>query len=90
MFVKKTKNDSSAVYLLGLVMPDASLSVLLARALADLTVNGDKNRRKHQLNQLDSQEKLHKNKQMSHDMTLHQQEAQNWKRTVRHAWEHNN
>lgn len=49
MYVEK-KIDSSAVYLLGLVMPDASLSVLLARALADLTVIGDKNRRTNQFN----------------------------------------
>lgn len=33
----------SAVYLLGLVMPDPSFSVLLARALPDLPVNEEKN-----------------------------------------------
>lgn len=37
-------NTISAVYLLGLVMPDPSLSVLLARALPDLPVNEDKDR----------------------------------------------
>ena len=36
-----TQDKKCAVYSLGLVMPDASLSVLLARALADLTVNGE-------------------------------------------------
>lgn len=38
-------SEGGAVYLLGLVMPDPSLSVLLVRALADLAVNGDKDRR---------------------------------------------
>lgn len=36
--------NRGAVYLLGLVMPDPSLSVLLVRALADLTVNKEKDR----------------------------------------------
>lgn len=39
------KND-----LLGLVMADPSLSVLLTRALADLAVNGDRNRGRNERN----------------------------------------
>lgn len=35
-------NNRGAIYLLGLVTPDPSLSVLLDRALADLAVNRDK------------------------------------------------
>lgn len=39
------EKDMGEVYLLGLVMPDPSLSVLLDRALADRAENGDKDRR---------------------------------------------
>lgn len=36
--------EMGAVYSLGLVMPDPSLSVLLARALTDRAVNNDKHK----------------------------------------------
>lgn len=40
-------SERGAVYSLGLVMPDPSLSVLLVRPLADLTVNGTKRTKGH-------------------------------------------